>query len=285
MNVLLPKLPAVISGRYAPVRLIAQGGMGRVYEVEHVHTGERLALKVLVWGVGAPRELLERFKREARASAQIKSPHVVRVIDADVAADLGGAPILVMELLDGQDLEKATAQARPDRATVVSWLRQIAGAIDKAHHLGIIHRDLKPENLFLAKQEEGPPIVKVLDFGIVKMGDDAAGVTASGEIVGTPAYMSPEQATAGAKLTPAADLYALGLVAFRLLTGATYHGGDIIKIISQLLYEPLRLPSKSHPQLGPAFDAWFARACDRAPEKRFRSALEQVEALAVALGA
>jgi serine/threonine protein kinase len=274
----------VISGRYKPLRVIAQGGMATVYEVEHVRTGERLALKVLTWGVGAPREVLERFKREARASAQIKSQYVVRVLDADVAAELDGAPILVMELLEGTDLERATKASPPDRATVLEWLRQIASAIDKAHHMGLVHRDLKPENLFLARQEEGPPIVKVLDFGIVKMADDAGGVTASGEIVGTPAYMAPEQATAGGRVTPAADRYALGLLTYRLLTGESYHGGDIIKIVSQLLYEKLRPPSERHPGLGAGFDAWFARACAREPEKRFASAAQQVEALTAALG-
>jgi serine/threonine-protein kinase len=276
-------LPDVISGRYRPIRALARGGMSTVYEVEHLMTGERLALKVLGWGVGAPREVLERFKREARASAQIKSRHVVRVIDADVAADLDGAPFLVMELLDGTDLERATKGKPTDRRTVVDWLGQVAGAIDKAHLLGIIHRDLKPENLFLAREEEGPAIVKVLDFGIVKMGDDVAGVTASGEIVGTPAYMAPEQAQAGARVTSAVDRCALGLVAFRLLTGESYHGTDIIKIVSRLLYEPLQVPSTRHPALGAAFDAWFARACAREPEKRFPTAVEQIDALAAAL--
>src|SRR4051812_28934769 len=130
------QLPAVVNGRYQAVRLIARGGMSTVYEVEHLLTGERLALKILTWGRGVPPEVLERFKREARASARIKSQHVVRVLDADVSAELGGAPFLVMELLDGTDLERATAAARPDRLTVVEWLRQLAGAIDKAHQLG-----------------------------------------------------------------------------------------------------------------------------------------------------
>jgi serine/threonine-protein kinase len=278
------KLPAVVNGRYRAVRLIAVGGMSAVYEVEHLLTGERLALKILTGGRGVAREVIERFKREARASARIKSQHVVRVIDADVSTELGGAPFLVMELLEGNDLERATTAAPTDRRTVVEWLRQIAAAIDKAHQLGIIHRDLKPENLFLARQEEGPSIIKILDFGIVKMGDDRGGITASGEIIGTPAYMAPEQAIAGGRLTPAADRYALGLVAYRLLTGESYHGSDIFEAMSQLLYQPLKPPTARQPWLGSAFDSWFARACARAPEQRFTSAAEQVEALAVALG-
>src|SRR5262245_25167383 len=218
-----PNLPAVIASRYLPVRLIAKGGMGAVYEVEHARTGEHLALKVLLSGVGASADLLERFKREARASARIKSEHVVRVIDADEAPELDGAPFLVMELLDGMDLEREAAAARPDAATVVGWLRQVAVAIDKAHRLGIVHRDLKPENLFLAAREEGPPIVKVLDFGIVKMGEEGTGATGSGQIVGTPRYMAPEQANSAARATPATDRCALGLVAYRLLAGESYY--------------------------------------------------------------
>jgi serine/threonine protein kinase len=279
----IAKLPRLIAGRYMPVRQIGRGGMGLVYEVEHSVTGERLALKVLPSGVGAPRDVLERFKREARASARIRSEHVVRVTDADVAPEMNGAPFIVMELLEGTDLDRRSTGAPPDRATIIDWLRQIAAALDKAHALGIVHRDLKPENLFLATQEGGPPIVKVLDFGIVKMGEPGGTITGSDEIVGTPRYMAPEQATAGARVTPACDRFALGLVAYRLLTGENYYLGDVIEIVAQLLHKPLRPPSQRHPALGAAFDAWFARACHREPEQRFASAAEQVEALAAAL--
>jgi serine/threonine protein kinase len=131
---------------------------------------------------------------------------VVRVIDADTSPELGGAPFLVMELLDGTDLAHQPAGTRPDWATVVDWLRQIASAIDKAHGVGIVHRDLKPENLFRSRREDRPPIVKVLDFGIVKMGDGGT-LTRSNEIIGTPRYMAPEQATPGTRVTAAADRY------------------------------------------------------------------------------
>ena len=277
------ELPGTLAGRYMPVRLLGRGGMGVVYEVEHVRTGERLALKALPSGAGVSGELLERFKREARASARIKSEHVVRVIDADIAPELDGAPFIVMELLEGADLERATVGSRTEPSLVVDWLRQVALAIDKAHGLGIVHRDLKPENLFLTKREDGSPIVKILDFGLVKMIEEENWVTASDEILGTPKYMSPEQATAGAPVTPAADLYALGLVAFRLLAGEAYHRGDVLSILGQLLHEPLQPPSERHPELGSAFDDWFARACHRTPTARFGSAAEQIEALAAAL--
>ena len=277
-------LPPIIASRYVPVRLIAKGGMGAVYEVEHVRTGERFALKVLLSGLGASSDALERFKREARAPGLIKSEHIVRIIDADVAPELGGAPFLVMELLEGTDLERQAAAAPTDPMTVVDWLRQVAAAIDSAHRLGIVHRDLKPENLFLTLRQHGAPIVKVLDFGIAKMSEGTF-ATASGTILGTPKYMAPEQASATTPVTSAADRYALGLVAYRLLTGESYYGRDganVMGVLAQLL-SPLRAPSERHPQFGPAFDAWFARACNQSPELRFASASQQVEALSAAL--
>jgi eukaryotic-like serine/threonine-protein kinase len=284
MTIVAPNFPPIIASRYVPVRLIAKGGMGAVYEVEHARTGERLALKVLHSAVGRSDAELERFKREARASARIKSEHVVRVTDADVAPELDGAPFLVMELLEGADLERQ-AESRPvPPATVVEWLGQVARALDKAHRLGIVHRDLKPENLFLAQIEDQAPIVKILDFGIVKMMEDGARPTTSGQILGTPKYMAPEQASRQKPVTSAADRYALGLVAYRLLSGESYYHGDVLSIIAQLLHEPLQLPSERHPALGGAFDAWFLKACHRDPEARFTSAGQQIDELATAFG-
>jgi len=278
-----PNLPPIIASRYLPVRLIAKGGMGVVYEVEHARTGEHLALKMLLSRVGSAEEL-ERFKREARAPARIKSEHVVRVTDADVAPELDGAPFLVMELLDGADLEREATSSPPPPATVVEWLRQVARTLDKAHGLGLVHRDLKPQNLFLARSETRAPIVKLLDFGIVKMTEESAGGTGSGQILGTPKYMAPEQASAKGRVTPAADRYSLGLVAYRLLSGESYYSGDALNILAQILHDPLEPPSQRHPGFGSAFDVWFMKACHRDPEARFPSASEQIEALSAALG-
>lgn|GEM_PF-1760402 len=277
-------LPEIIAARYRPIRLIATGGMGSVYEVEHAATAERLALKVLASGANASAEALVRFRHEVRASARIKSENVVRVIDADLAPELGGAPFLVMELLEGADLERAAAAAQPTPATVVEWLRQVARALDRAHHLGMIHRDLKPENLFLTTRDDGTPLVKILDFGIVKMVEEATGATSTGQILGTPRYMAPEQATANAAVTPATDRCALGLIAYRLLMGESYYQGGVMAILGQLLHGELQPPSERGGRLGPAFDAWFLKACHRDPLKRFTSASEQIEALARSLG-
>jgi serine/threonine-protein kinase len=260
--------------------------MGIVYSVEHTLTGEHLALKVMTAHQGATRDAIERFKREARASAKIKSEHVVRIIDADVAPELDRAPYLVMDLLDGTDLERASNDQPIAAHVVLDWLRQIARALDKAHRLGITHRDLKPENLFLTQREDGSALIKILDFGIAKISAESTGTTQSGQILGTPLYMSPEQARGDpAGIGPSSDLYALGLIAYKLLAGYPYwNANSVAGIIGQVLYEPMTPPSTRGCYLGPEFDVWFLRACNREASQRFRSATEQVEALAQALG-
>jgi len=284
------ELPPIIASRYRAVRLIAKGGMGAVYEVEHVRTGERLALKVLLSGAGASAGDLDRFKREARVSARIESEHVARVTDAGTAPEIGGAFFFVMELLDGMNLEEAATLSLPAPAIVVDWMSQAAHAIDEAHRLGIVHRDLKPENLFLATVKGAAvkggrrSIVKVLDFGIAKMIEEGSGGTGTGQLLGTPRYMAPEQATGNFPVTPATDLCALGLVAYRLLTGESYYQGGAMVILGQLLGGDLPLPSERGSRLGRAFDAWFSKACHRDPRERYASAREQIEALSAAVG-
>jgi len=282
----LPALPELIGGKYRPLGIIGEGAMGIVYSVEHILTGEQLALKVMTAHRGAGRDAIERFKREARASAKIKSEHVVRIIDADVAPELDRAPYLVMDLLEGTDLEKATADQPVAAPTVLEWLRQIARALDKAHRIGIVHRDLKPENLFLAYREDGRPLIKILDFGIAKIAAESTGTTQSGQILGTPLYMSPEQARGDpAHIGPSSDLYALGLIAYKLLIGIPYWDAtSVAGIIGQVLYEAMVPPSTRGSPLGPEFDQWFLRACNRDSSLRFTSAIEQVEMLAKAVG-
>src|SRR5262245_6333379 len=205
----------VIAGRYRVEQQLGEGGMGSVFLVQHVHTDEELALKVLHSAVVKDAVALERFRREARTPARIDSDHVVRVTDADVAPELDNVPFLVMEYLRGEDLEHLAERRGPmTPSEVVQLLAQSARALDKAHALGIVHRDLKPENLFATQREDGTPCVKILDFGIAKMtgGDvkEAGRLTATGQIFGTPLYMSPEQALAeGDKICPQTDVWAL----------------------------------------------------------------------------
>jgi serine/threonine-protein kinase len=263
--------------------------MGAVYLVEHVHTGEQLALKLLLGHAGAQSEAVERFKREARAPARIRSEHVVRVTDADVAPELGGAPFMVMEALNGADVEKLLSERGPLPADEVVWiLSQIAGALDKAHALGIVHRDLKPENLFLHTKEDGSAIVKILDFGISKMhesGIESAALTQTGAMMGTPLYMAPEQVRGRSEeMGPPTDMWALGHIALHLLTAQTYWRATTIgELMIQIAIDPITPPSARFPNVGPRFDAWFLRSCDREPSQRWRSVSEQVAALAQSL--
>ena len=257
--------------------------MGVVYEVEHLHTGQRLALKLMSFRPGVS---ADRFKREARAITRVRSEHVVEVTDEGVAPELGGAPFLVMELLDGADLERVSRDRESPAEAVVEWLRQVARGLTKAHEAGIVHRDLKPENLFLTQREDGSPLVKILDFGVAKVAAESSALTTSGSILGTPRYMAPEQTDSrGAPVTFRADLYALGLIAFKLLTGRMYwRDGSLAQLLSQILADPMPPASERGAGFGPQFDAWFERACSRDPERRFASAATQVEALATALG-
>ena len=260
--------------------------MGIVYAVRHVLTDECFALKVMLAHQAASPDAIERFKREARTSSRIKSEHVVRVLDADVSPELAGAPYLVMDLLEGVDLEQASEEKAIAKEVVVEWLRQVARPLDKAHRAGIVHRDLKPENLFLTQREDGSVLVKILDFGIAKIAAESTGTTQSGQLLGTPLYMAPEQARGvTAHIGPPTDLYALGLIAYKLLAGAPYwRGTSVAAIIGEILYEPMIVPSAREASFGPEFDAWFLRACNREALLRFESAGQQVEALARALG-
>lgn len=265
--------------------------MGSVFLVQHVHTDERLAMKLLHSTVVKDTATLDRFRREARTPARIDSDHVVRVTDADVAPDLDDVPFLVMEYLRGEDMEHLAKRRGPlPPAEVVVLLSQAARALDKAHAIGIVHRDLKPENLFVTQREDGTPCVKILDFGIAKMTgnasvQDAGRLTATGQIFGTPLYMSPEQALAESdKICPQTDVWAVGLIAHRLLHGKEFWTAETLThLVAQIAFEPLQSPSQLGSTLGPAYDEWFARCVNREITARFKTASEAVSALAAAL--
>jgi serine/threonine protein kinase len=277
----------IVATRYRIQKLIGRGGMGSVYGVSHVNTGEELALKLLHPALAENNETVERFKTEARAPVRIGSEHVVRVVDADVSPELG-VPFIVMERLEGHDLRtEVKRRGALPAAEAVLYLRQVSRALDKAHQRGIVHRDLKPANLYVVAREDGTPLVKILDFGIAKLTDDAAQeLTVAGQVFGTPWYMSPEQARGElGKVGPATDLWALGLIAYQLLVGKNYWTADgMAALIAQICYEPMTPPTTYAPQLGAQFDLWFAKACHRDATQRFSSAREMIEELAMALG-
>jgi hypothetical protein len=290
----VPPPPEIIASRYRVIRELGRGGMGVVYVVEHIHTGDHLALKLLLGKADQDAQAVERFKREARASARIKSDHVVKVVDADVAPELGGAPFLVMELLNGMDLEqRLETQGRMTPTEALHFLTEAGNALDRSHAVNIVHRDLKPENLFLHTRGDGSTVLKILDFGISKvvggdMGADlaSAGATRTGAVMGTPLYMSPEQARGRiAEIGPATDVWAMGLIATQLLSGEIYWRANTVgELMAQIIAEPLYRPSERWPWIPPAVDAWFARSCARDPKERFARVGEQMDALGVALG-
>ncbi len=279
-------MPGCIGGKYRVVRPLARGGMGAVYEVEHAHTGERCALKVLGGVVAYDPVSIERFKLEARVSSRIKSEHIVRILDADLAPELGGRFFLVMELLDGETLAGIAGSDPQNPERVVAWMRDVARGLEGAHREGIVHRDLKPSNLFLTRRPDGSPVVKILDFGLAKMADVSQSRTVEGAIVGTPLYMAPEQADGGGRaISHYADIWAIGVMAFRFLRGRDYfEAATLSELLSMVLYAEIEPPSARGLDLGPAFDAWFARSCSREPSDRYPSIRAQTAALAQALG-
>jgi len=278
----------VVAGRYRVQERLGEGGMGSVYKVEHVHTGQELALKVLNPKLVEDQVALERFRRESRAPARIQSDHVVQCTDADVSAELGGLPFMVMELLRGESFDELLGHGVMTRSEVLLYLQQVARALDKAHSLGIVHRDIKPENLFLTKREDGTPCVKLLDFGIAKLteGADVHSKTATGAVFGTPLYMSPEQILGlPDKISGQTDIWALGILAHRMLVGAEpWSAQTLPQLVAQIAYEPLPVPTQRGSKLGPDFDTWFARCCAREPGDRFATASEAITSLATALG-
>ncbi|XXY49095.1 protein kinase [Sorangium sp. So ce269] len=283
----------LFAGRYRVLRGIASGAMGAVYEVLHIETERRRALKVMHPHLADNPEFHARFKLEARVAGRIESDHIVEVFDAGIDAETG-KPFLVMELLRGEPLSERlrhTGRLPPEEA--VAFLRQTAIALDKTHAAGVVHRDLKPANLFLAEtDDDGAPRIKVLDFGIAKLVVETAADSPATAVLGTPLYMAPEQFS-GESVSRAADIFALGMIAYTLLVGKAYWLNDRRKYDNPLAFAALAASGPQEPassradvegvKLPPAFDAWFARVTARAPEARFATASDAVEALAEVL--
>ncbi|WP_437874876.1 serine/threonine-protein kinase [Sorangium sp. So ce513] len=284
----------VFAGRYRVVRLIAAGAMGAVHEAVHIETERHRALKVMHAHLFQSEEMRERFKREARIAAKVESEHIVDVFDAGVD-EATGMPFLVMELLRGEELgERLKRAGRLPPAEVMTYLHQAALALDRTHAANIVHRDLKPANIFLSWRDDGSVRVKILDFGVAKLiaeGATAAGATSS---LGTPIYMPPEQFLGGTRLTGAADIFALGMMAYTLLVGVPYWHPEASCAESVLAFAMVAARGPAEPPvqrarsmgvaLPPGFDAWFARATAGDPAARFRRATEAVQALGEVLG-
>lgn len=214
------RIGVLVGGKYKIIKSIGVGGMGAVYEAEHELIGKKVALKCLHPEYARDRDLVERFKREARAATAIGNEHIVDVTDMGDLPD--GAPFLVMEMLKGQALaDLMDTEGVLPIGRSVKIVRQICFALQAAHDKGIVHRDMKPENVFLAQRSEGTDFVKVLDFGISKMhehGKTDRGLTRTGIAMGTPSYMSPEQAQGAKDVDARTDIWAVGVMLYEMLT-------------------------------------------------------------------
>jgi len=279
----------VLEGKFRITKEIGRGGMAAVYEAENVDIGKRVAVKILAAELITSRVVRERFIREARAAAAIRSPYICDVYDSGMFEE---RPFLVMELLEGESLYDLMTRVRQiDVETTVRIATHTARGLAKAHESNVVHRDLKPENIFLTKDEEGKLVVKIVDFGLAKFYEpttpDAQTVrlTREGALFGTPAYMSPEQAKGKGEVDHRADLWALGCIVYECLTAQTVWNVEqgVAMILAQIASAPLPKPSKLRPDLPPSFDAWFVRALDRDPDKRFQTARELSDALTKAL--
>ncbi|HEV8549093.1 MAG TPA: protein kinase [Polyangiaceae bacterium] len=275
----------VLAGRYRLESRLGQGGMGAIWRAEHLVLQAPVAVKLIDREAVPDDDTLARFMREAKSAASLRSPHVVQIIDYGLD---GPVPFMVMELLEGENLAQRLKRTRRlSRQETARVLTHVGRAVGRAHEAGIVHRDLKPENVFLVHNED-EEIAKVLDFGVAKVEHAALGPegtrTRTGSILGTPYYMSPEQAQGNKAVDSRSDLWSLGVIAFECLTGKRpFFSDGLGDLVLTICVRDLPIPSDVAPvPLG--FDAWFAKACARDPENRFQTARELTEALREALG-
>ena len=274
----------ILAGRYRLISKLGQGGMGSVWRAEDMNLGAEVAVKLIDAAfVGSP-EALKRFKREAQAAARIRSTYVVQVLDHGVD---NGTPFIAMELLKGESLAQRLESVRtlsPEQTGYI--LGHVGRALALAHEHGIVHRDMKPENVFLVREGE-EEVGKVLDFGIARQAgglSDSGGLkTQTGAVLGTPYYMSPEQAT-GQHVDQLTDIWSFGVIASECLTGRrAFDAESLGGLFHAICMAPMPVPSQLGP-VPPGFDDWFARAVARERTARFQSIKEAADGLRLLCG-
>ncbi|HEX8846192.1 MAG TPA: tetratricopeptide repeat protein [Pyrinomonadaceae bacterium] len=270
---------------YRILEKLGEGGMGVVYAAEDAHLGRRVAIKFLSASNSDTHHFKARFLREARAASQLNHPHIACVYDYGETSE--GHPFIVMELVKGQPLSDLLYKSELTLARAVEIIEDVAAALTEAHEHGIVHRDIKPSNVFITERGN----VKVLDFGLAKQlneehkqaSPDAqtllATHTRSDIIVGTPLYLSPEQATS-ARVDGRSDLFALGALLYECITGRpAFSGASVIEIGAQIIHVDPPLPSSVNPQVPPALDRVTMKALAKKPEERYQSAQDLIEDL------
>lgn len=264
----------VLADKYRVERIIGVGGMGVVAEVSHLELEQRYAIKFMLPEIAKFGEAVERFMREARAAARLKSEHVGRIFD--VGRLESGAPYMVMELLGGVDLEELLEKSgRLPIESAVSYVLQACVALAEAHVAGIVHRDLKPANLFLSSRPDGSPIVKVLDFGVSKVkrapGNQnyATSLTATSTMLGSPTYMAPEQMRSSKSVDARADVWALGVSLFQLLAGRPPFVADALPVLClEICNDPAPSLVAFRPDVPPALEDAILQCLEKDPDRR-----------------
>jgi serine/threonine protein kinase len=270
----------VLSGKYRLERELGRGGMGSVWLAQHLTLRSPVAIKLIDPAIATNTEALSRFLREAQAAASLRSPHVVQILDHGVDE---GVPFIVMELLDGESLAgRLERQQRLSPHDTAHLLTQVGRAMTKAHEAGIVHRDLKPDNIFIVRNDE-EEIAKVLDFGVAKSHLHGVGAVSSatrtGSVLGTPYYMSPEQAEGSKLVDHRTDIWAMGVIAWECLLGARpFEAETLGGLLLAICAREIPTPSRVGP-VPAGFDVWFARACSRDLNYRFMTAKQAAQEL------
>jgi serine/threonine-protein kinase len=277
-----PAIGTILDDKYRIVRELGTGGMGAVYEGENVRIRRKVAIKLLHATVSSQSEAVMRFEREAEAAGRIGSDHICEVLDLGILAD--GTRYLVMEYLDGETLGARIKRAgRMGPLMIIPIMAQVLDALGAAHAAGIIHRDLKPDNIFILPIKNGvPDFVKILDFGVSKFAQssDEMNMTRAGAVVGTPYYMSPEQARGTSQIDARSDVYALGVLLYQATTGQVpFQAQTFNELLFKIVLEPAPPPQQYAPDLDPEFSAIIQKAMAREPPHRFQSCAEFKDAL------
>jgi serine/threonine protein kinase len=280
-----PLIGRTIADKYRVERLLGRGGMGAVYEGRHLLLDRSVAIKVLHQNMSADEKAASRFIREAKASAKIEHPNAVTIHDFGVLKD--GSAYLVMEFIRGRSLRQILMQKKNlDTRQAADWIIQVCNVLEAAHQQGIIHRDLKPENVMLKESADGSLLVKVVDFGLAKLvtgeGGSGTNLTQPGEVLGTPHYMAPEYYE-GEEVDKRADIYAIGVILYEMLSGDAPFGGTVQSIIGGHLFKEPAPLFKANPSVDMKLNDVVQEALKKKRDERIGSASEFAQKLKAAL--